>query len=380
MNGTFTDASFANQKSLLYGSGALHYRYSIGDLYNDAQATANAKDMCGHGLTLDLITDRFHSMAQIGSVLASLPASCVATLEGPNENDNDSQGVQYDPNYAIDLPAFMAALHKAFPHFPIIAPALTSTAAYVNVGDLGLASTLGNMHDYSPGFFPGIGGWGGLISPNPVCCYGSILWNIADAQLSVPFKPAASTESGYCVAPVGGCVPLDVQAKYIPRLILEHWLDGVPFSYLYALEATDATTNGGTLALVATTGTPYPAYYTLQSLQSTMAGDAPASDPISLSGGDATVRHVTMQDSAGHLHVALWLEAESYNPNANGGLGAEISVPSQSVQLSDGSVTATGTLTTCSVETTGQCSTSQVPIVSGAATITLTDAVQVLTI
>ncbi|MGI4787965.1 MAG: carbohydrate-binding protein [Janthinobacterium lividum] len=166
-------------------------------------------------------------------------------------------------------------------------------------------------------------------------------------------KAMAETETGYFTGTANGAVSQTVLAKYVPRLLLEHFNFGVRRIYLYSFDdtGTDLTNADENRGLVLNNGTPKPAYMALKSLihlltegtlnGSTSLWSSPAFTPGNLTytmtvspvenytepnsgqtvNYDQTnlVHHLLLQKSSGDYFLTLWHEvADGASTDING--------------------------------------------------------------
>ena len=124
--------------------------------------------------------------------------------------------------------AVLQRLRTAQGRFRLYGPSLTAARAFQALGDIGTIVDFGNMHNYFAGRHPGTGGWG-------ASSYGSIAWNLNLVQESTGGKPTVTTETGYRNDSAPDALPLDIAARYLPRLLLEQYQAGISRTFLYEL-------------------------------------------------------------------------------------------------------------------------------------------------
>jgi hypothetical protein len=394
MNGHFESpfyyANLPLERSLVGNLGVRYYRVSAEEILQPiGDYVGNIKSLCtSYGTKFDILTSFHLTAAQVVKAVGLLPASCVDSVEGPNESDNSGQGSEYDPHYATDIPPYMHSLYSTIKATPatafvnVIGPSFAYYTSYAAIGNISSSVDFGNMHNYFSGFSPGTPGWGaGNLSFAQTLQYGSIAWNLAVSMQATGTKPVMATETGYYTAPIHCGVPLDVQAKYIPRLYLEQYRYGVPRTFLYQLIGYNTTSADGSLGIVSSTGAPLPAYTALAGMISALKDNgiksAPASYNWGLTGETTNVTHVLLHKADGTLMIPLWIEVPSFDPNANKGVGAKISVPVQTVAVNLPTTTRNATLLTYN-PVTGAWTSSPVAVAGGTATITVSDAVSIL--
>lgn len=171
-------------------------------------------------------------------------------------------------------------------------------------------------------------------------------------------KPLVLSETGYHNAVNGEHdhrpVSERAAAKYIPRLLFEHFNRGIPRSYLYELIDVrndpvhrDREANFG---LLRNDGSRKPAFIALRNLIALLEDPGPGFTPSSLafelSGQTAKVHTTLLQKRDGTFYLALWQERSSYDtgqwatqPDAPASRG-DIAVPTQRVTVTTGTPTA----------------------------------------
>lgn len=283
------------------------------------------------GIHSTLVTNVKESLPTIVRYAKRIPVSLEA-IEAPNEYDRSG-----DPGWAATLVPFVKALYaglKADPataRLSVIGPSLTSAAAFGAVGDLSASLDSGNVHDYFGGFNPGTSGYGGAGFGSH---YGSIEYNRNVAAQASRSHPIVSTETGYgTAAATHANVSEEVQGKYVPRLLLEHYLHGIQRTFVYQL--VDEGTDGfGAYGLLHTTLAPKPAFRAVSALLNLL--DVPGAerrDALRYEIADVpNLAHALFEKPDGTFALAYWLETASWDVNAPNG-GAPIAVPPQRVTL-----------------------------------------------
>ena len=187
-----------------------------------------------------------------------------------------------------------------------------------------------NLHNYLGGRNPGTPGWGSGG-------YGSIVWNLALTSGAWPGKPVITTETGYVNDLTQmNSVPEDVSGKYLPRVLLEQWMNGIKKTYIYELvdEGSGQPDNG--YGLLHSDFSPKPAYNAIKNVLGLLADPGPAFQAsgldFTLSGNLANVQHVLLEKRDGTFYLAIWVEQPDYDVNAK----QELSVPAQQVTVQTG--------------------------------------------
>jgi hypothetical protein len=284
--------------------------------------TLGQTDVCRDDRALAADGFRFTYITQANPTASQLMswASCVGpaieAFEGLNEYDISHPAS--DTNWAATVRSSQQDLYRSvkgtpkLAAFAVIGPSLTSEAAFRTVGDLSPDLDAGNMHDYFANHEPETGGWG-------LGGYGSIAYNMRVARAVDPAKPIESTETGYGTDRAERTVDDVAQATYLPRLLLQHFADGVPRTFDYEL-----LDEGGApfdhYGIVGADLSPKPAYTALASMISVLRDTAGSFSTgtlrYSIDGESADVHHVLLQKRDGRYELALWIAANSYDPTA----------------------------------------------------------------
>lgn len=186
------------------------------------------------------------------------------------------------------------------------APSLTTWAAHDELGDVSALVEFGNIHNYLDGRHPGTLGWGDFG-------YGSLDYHFMLANKTTPGLPVVSTETGYAHRDV----PEAIIARYLPRLLLEHFRRGIKRTYLY--ELADSV-NPGLFGLLDGAGNKRLSYSSVHVLLHALADPGPAFTvkPLDYDIRQAPddLRHMAFAKRDGSYVLALWLEQSSYDPNS----------------------------------------------------------------
>lgn len=259
------------------------------------------------GITGTFIT----SFDQSVTLLADYPSRmsrAFAAYEAPNEADRSG-----DPRWPDRLRVMMTRLGdlnriSSVTQFPVLAPSLTIEESYARLGDVSASFDIANMHNYLAGRHPGTGGWG-------ADGYGSIAWNLQLVRRYARDKPIMTTETGYQDQPgVEDWVPQAVAARYLPRLLLEHFQAGIARTFIYELADFD---NSGHYGLLNADGSPKPAFHAVRNLLALLADPGalfevtPLDYALENEGGG--LRHVAFQKRDRSYLIALWIEEAAYD-------------------------------------------------------------------
>jgi hypothetical protein len=366
------NARYAQFEPLLIAMGIRHLRDGLTD--TTYQAYYDRLNQLGlAGIHATLIT----RVGQSAALLQSYPsrvANAFEAYEGPNEYDTSG-----DPQWSTNLAAFMKTLYQAVKSdgatagYPVIAPALTSAASQAALGNQSSNLDFGNMHNYFSGFNPGTPGWGSVFFG---AGYGSIAYNIGAEEQVSGSKPIITTETGYCTeSNTTGAVSPVIQGRYVPRMFLEQFNAGVKRTFEY--EFADEGTGYYSFCGLTTFGlTPKPAYYALSNMIHLLRDQGPTFTPISLpyklSGSTSNVAHTLLQKRNGVYYLALWIEQPSWDPNAM----RQLTVAPQTVTLTLPSNPLVAAMST--LDDAGTMTTSVLPMVGSAASVSLSDRVTVI--
>lgn len=296
--------------TLLRNLGVRHLRDGVAS--GQLDVCREDRELSAAGMKFDYITQPNLAAERLGG-WATCVGPSIEAYEGPNEYDISHPAS--DTNWATTLQNAQKALYRAvksdpsLAHLTVVAPSLTSQEAYRAVGDLSGFIDAGNMHDYSAGHDPGTLGWG-------AGGYGSIAYNIRAARLADGNRPIESTETGYATAATRGGLDAATQAKYVPRMFLEHFNAGVARTYEYEL-VDEGGPPFGNFGLVYGSLAPKPSYTALSSLIALLrdqgGSSARGSLRYMLDGDTNSVHHTLLAKRNGRLYLALWVETSSYD-------------------------------------------------------------------
>jgi hypothetical protein len=321
--------NFALVQGLLTGLGVRHIRDGVVDTtWDEYYKRHNA--LGREGIRCIFVT----SPNQSDTLLATYPSKMAATFEGyeaPNEYNQSN-----DPHWDDTLKSFLPRLHRITKNNPaldgksiVIGPSLTQPDAYPKLAGVQQFFDFANMHNYFAGRNPGTPGWGGGG-------YGSIEWNLRLVHGAWDDKPVMTTETGFTTdLDNKQGIPEAVEAKYMPRLILEQLLHHIQRTYIYELidVGPKVSKSDAAFGLVRNDGTKKPAYTALQSLIGIAKGAGrPDLDgfPYTLSGNIADVHHLLARRADGTYLLFFWIEKPSFDPDSK----KEIAVPPQNVTFS----------------------------------------------
>jgi hypothetical protein len=201
---------------------------------------------------------------------------------------------------------------KAMPNassIAVIGPSLANAANGFKVGNLSSDMDYGNLHPYPAAKMPSD------VFPDQ-----QLLAKVVSGE-----KKVIITESGYHNAlhdhSDQPAVSEVAAAKYIPRLFLENFLQGIPRTYLYEFldEAPDPGLTNFQMhwGLVRSDGTEKPAFTALKNLISELHDSAEPANlktlTYSLDVQSPDVHHLLLQKTDGEYFLILWQEVSSYD-------------------------------------------------------------------
>ncbi len=270
----------------------------------------------------DGITDSFpyHDQRPLDTAVARVGAANILAFEGPNEVDNNNDGwggkTAYGPNARTYQRAMYAHAKQIAPSIAVLGLTTTSASGAHNVGDLSPIMDAGTLHPYPDGDRP-------VEHLAPM--------ENALSALNAAKKPWWVTETGYHTSPNARenlyqpGVSEMAQAKYIPRLYLDYFAAGIPYTSVYELidEHDDRTNAEANYGLLYYDGAPKPAYTALKNLLTLLADRGPTFTPTSLgcslAGAAASVKQILFQKRDGRFYLVLWNDVPVYDPKSTSG-------------------------------------------------------------
>jgi hypothetical protein len=383
--GTCYDTGFDTLVTMMASLGVRHIRDGLIDFPSPATYYDRLNQLGKAGTHSTLIT----SPTQTASLLLDYPSrvpDSIEAYESPNEPD-----LNEGADWVTTTQSFQKTLYEtikgsaATKKYPVLGPSITSEMGDTLVGDLSAYLDYGNMHNYFASFNPGTPGWGGT---DKFGTYGSISWskNIM-AQVSGA-KPILTTETGWGDGTGANEVPAAIKARYVTRLFLEQYRQGVvrTIEYQFCDNSGDPTDYG----IVASDMTPKPSFTALESLMKRLADPGPAfamtfldyslATPVPDGGAapdggvDPNLHSLLFQKRTGAFELVLWLEEESYNPNSMPPVVIDVAPVMASLDVKTSLASATfGT-----IDDTGNLSPAPLSFTAGKASIALTDRVSIV--
>jgi hypothetical protein len=383
--GTCYDTGFDSLVTLMTSLGVRHVRDGLIDFPSPATYYDRLNQLGQSGIHSTLITSPTQTAALLLDYPNRVPDSLEA-YESPNEPDQNEGA-----SWVTTTQAFQKTLYQtikgnaATQKYPVLGPSITSEAGDTAVGDLSAYLDYGNMHNYFASFNPGTAGWG---ATDAFGTYGSIAWskNIM-AQVSGT-KPIITTETGWGDGMGANEVPDAVKAKYVTRLFLEQYRQGVVRTLEY--QFCDNTGDALDYGIVASDMTPKPAYAALKSLIGALEDPGPAFDRTFLDytlattasdggpkgdGGLAPdVHSLLFQKRTGAFDLVVWLEAQGYDPNST----PPALIPVTPVTLVLDVKTALASATFGTIDDTGALAPQALALTAGKASLLVTDHVSII--
>jgi hypothetical protein len=236
-------------------------------------------------------------------------------------NEPDAKG---GSTWVEPLKQSMTMTHDAATHtqLPVISSALINQTwwdqnnSFQQLGNISEHITYNNLHNYFGAYHPETKGWGGGCDANGYC-YGSIVWNMGQAQISGPGLQTWTTENGYTInaSKPSTSVPETVFAIYLPRLLLAQWNAGILRTYIY--ELADDPSTACCMGLMTDQGTRRKPFNALKNLIS-LLGDkgstfTPAALDYTIDGAPNTLNKTLLAKRDKTYWLALWLGVPSYD-------------------------------------------------------------------
>jgi hypothetical protein len=340
---SFYRAQFASMKQKLLDARIKHVREGALDLngaFYAGDSAALLQDLGRAGIKVTYIFKANVTKEFVQGFPARVDPS-FGSYELPNEL-NLQRTTPWIQTLQTWAPTFKQLIRSnpATAAYPIIGPSLADMGDDPNgqLGSLEPYIDFGNLHQYYPGYNPGNQGYGRrALPPCDAFRYGSLGYSMCHIAKVAGSKPIICTEGGYGSNPaIGHQVTPAIQAKYNSRMLMLDLKAGIPRTFLY--QFVDYGTDGfGDYGQLTNTGVEKPAYTQLRGLMNELY-DAPSTGtptalPISLSGTTTDVESLMFAKSDGSYRLVLWIEKPGYDPNANSGAGAVVTVPTQAVTV-----------------------------------------------
>lgn len=309
---------FAQVLSALESLGVRHIRDGYYPWDESNPIVQEHKQLAAAGIKCDYVVP-YNLLTIAQDIVQFAPkVGDLESLEDSNECDISGEcnglGATAVENAAAFLPVIFAAGQTL--GVPVLGPAFTQQASYLEAGDLSSQMTVNNLHIYFGGRNPGNAGWGTPDSKGN--SYGSFAWWLDEANIDGPGLPSEITETGYISSETTSTpftVPESVEASYAPRTLLLAYKNGSKETFLY--ELLDEVSSPG-YGMMNADLSPKPAFTAVKNLLSTLGDRGGAiklgSLEYQLTGGDANLDHLLLEKSDGSYWLVLWLEKPSWDP------------------------------------------------------------------
>jgi len=255
-----------------------------------------------------------------------LAGDTIESFEGPNELDisNIPDWASVDRDYERDVYQSVKSMTGAKP-IEVLGPSLAFASKGSSVGNISDRVDYGNLHPYPAGKMPS------LVFPEQLLLAKEVS---GDKKLFI-------TESGYHNAlddhSDQPAVSEAAAAKYIPRLFLENFSQGIRRTYLYEFldEAPDPGLTNFQMhwGLLRSDGSEKPAFTAVKNLINELSDSAEPAQlqqmTYSLGTPNTQIHHLLLQKSDGQFFLILWQEVSSYD----GKKQEDIAVSPQPVSL-----------------------------------------------
>ena len=316
--------SFPQAKQKLLDLGVSHIRDGVA---RESYKYEPMRDLCNSGIRLHTgVGERVQGYGgplDFGKLDTSLGViknhylGCVESIEGPNEYDINNDG---DPNWGGMLRRYMETAYNKIKNDPALSnvSVVAPSVAYYNVEPAGNISAwldYGNLHSYPGGNQPTAG----------------LEANIEYTRGLSGTKPYYVTETGYHTATNNDSevaagwaqrgVSENAAGKYIPRMIVEYFRQGIARTYLYEFidefpdpERDNQEKNFG---LLRHDLSEKPSYVSLKNtialLKDSGGGSAPGRLSYSLEGDLTDIHQLLLQKQDGSFYLIVWQEVQSYD-------------------------------------------------------------------
>ncbi|GAC1418960.1 MAG: hypothetical protein NVSMB5_10650 [Candidatus Velthaea sp.] len=314
--------NFPQMFSVLQSLGVKHLRDGI--ILGQNNLCQQRQQLGAAGFRMTDIANLSMQPADFATWASCAGRQSIEAIEAPNEIDVNHQGLG---NWVAAMQQYQQMMYRtmrqsqvqAFANVALIGPAFTSSDAYAAVGDLSKYEDYGNMHDYFSGRNPGTPGWGDDG-------YGSIDWNLRNARPASNSRPIMATESGWGTTEQGNngnFIHEWTAAEYATRVYFEHFIAGVPRTFLYELYDEPAGGSYTNYGLIRGDGSDQPhwSFYALQNLTGLLSDTGSARSNVSLSyalsGETDNLHHLLLSKADGSVWMALWQEAQDADPDSN---------------------------------------------------------------
>jgi hypothetical protein len=266
------------------------------------------------GVRFDGVLDPRNSLGSLTPAkldqIEEITGGAIESFEGPNEMDVSkiADWAAVDSNYQGDVYR-SAKLMRNANSVTVIGPSLASASNGFALGDIGDRVDYGNLHPYPAAKMPS------AVLPD----------QMEKARVMFGGKKIVITETGYHNALHDHhdqpAVSEAAAAKYIPRLFLEDFSQGIVRTFLYELldespepELADLQMHWG---LIRSDGTEKPAFAAIKRMIGELSDSAEPAElqqlAYSIDPQSSQVHHLLLQKSDGEFDLILWQETPSYD-------------------------------------------------------------------
>jgi hypothetical protein len=333
------DTRFAVLKQRLLDAHITHVRDGAMDKdgeFHDADAALRFAELGRAGIRITFV---FRPMAPRAFV-QGWPARVAPSFEAyelPNEM-NQVKNLPWAETLRIYMPLFREYVRSepSVARYAIVGPSLADVGGdpFTLLGDHSADLDFGNVHKYYRAWNPGVAGYGKRGDPPCEAFeYGALAYALCRVRIVSGDKPVMITEAGYATGGKPGYfVPPDIQARYVSRMLLLHFMAGVRRTFVYQL-ADHGSDTGGTLGLLDSDAQEKPAFRELAALMQSLsdaAGEKPAPLGAKLDGTLDGVQALCFGKRDGSYRLVTWLEVPGYDVKNS----RPLAVPPRPVRLS----------------------------------------------
>ena len=314
-------APWSTVRPLITGLGVRHIRWGFLTTSSD---NSELVSLYPYGIKADLVFETLtkspHPVLDetpITSLITSMPQiavnginlfSGIEAVEGPNEYDinNGHAG----PDWPAQLASYQAALHsairsnRAYDHVLILAPSMGRRVNLAKLPDMSETVDMGNAHPYN---------WQDIPENSA-----ALNLYLTGSNAIFPGKPLWESENGYSIITKPGGVTEAVQAKWVPRLLLDNYRKGISRTYLYELideeapgDAYDLNHHYGLMKIINGVFTRKPSYAAVRNLITILNDPGPAFPPgfisYTMSGDTSNVQVLTLEKRNNQYYLVAWL-------------------------------------------------------------------------
>jgi hypothetical protein len=314
--------------------GEIGIRYMRTQIRTSSVAHESAAALFGeHGVRLNVVfhplrSDGSLNPTQIDSYLAFLRDQVgvekILSIEGPNEYSS----TKYDGNadWATELRGFQNQLYSAVKadsrlnSLPVVAPSIWRRieSDYNELGNLGNAADLGNLHYFNGGRKP--------TRYNRVRFFGDegiesrMDRAISNARITTPGKRVFVTEARYNVfegAPVLLHVPERTAAKYVLRLVSEFFVRQDRVAKAFIASLIDGKGVENQYGLLRRDLSRRPAFFAVKNAIKILSDEGPNFSPgrltYTLSGDLSHIHFGILQKRDRRFYLMIWNDAVSWD-------------------------------------------------------------------